>query len=85
MSERLERLQREIETERQAVLAELGLSFAGPVLVPGGAAEADRLIEQRLARVPEMLRAEARARMRAQAVLMPWLAGRRVSCAGAAA
>ncbi len=78
MSERLERLQREIEAERQAVLEELGLSFNGPVLVAGDAADAARVIEARLARVPELVRDQARRRMQASALVMPWLKGRRV-------
>jgi hypothetical protein len=77
MSERLERLKREISAERDAVLAELGLSFTGPLLVPGDV-DATAVIEARLARVPVQLRDEARIRLRRSIVAMPWLKGRRV-------
>ena len=77
MSERLERLQREIASEREAALAELGLSFDRPLLVAGDADPA-AVIEQRLARVPVQLRDEARTRLRRSIVVMPWLRGRRV-------
>lgn len=77
MSERLERLQREIAAEREAAMAELGLNFDGPMLVPGDA-DAATVIEQRLARVPMQLREEARMRLRKAIVPMPWLRGRRV-------
>ena len=77
MSERLERLQREIAAERDAVLAELGLSFTGPLLVPGDV-DATAVIESRLARVPVQLRDEARIRLHRSIVAMPWLKGRRV-------
>jgi hypothetical protein len=82
MSERLERLQREIAAERAAVLAELGLSFTGPLLVQGDQ-DATAMIETRLARVPAQLRDEARVRLRRSIVLMPWLRGRRVQGAQA--
>lgn len=77
MSERLERLQREIEAERALALAELGLSFDGPLLVTG-TQQLDQVIAARLARVPEMLHTEARLRMQAAVVFMPWLTGRKV-------
>lgn len=77
MSERLERLQREIAAEREAALAELGLNFSGPVLVLGGADPA-KVIEARLARVPVQLREEARVRLRRSVVTMPWLHSRRL-------
>jgi hypothetical protein len=82
MSERLERLQREIAAERDAVLAELGLSFTGPLLVPGDV-DPTAVIEARLARVPVQLREEARVRLRRSIVAMPWLRGRRVQGAQA--
>ena len=78
MSERLERLQREIAAEREAVLSELGMSFAGPLLVQGDRADAERVIAQRLARIPALLHDEARRRMRASAVCVPWLKDRRI-------
>lgn len=78
MSERLAALQRAIAAEREAVLAELGLSFAGPMLVQGDAGDCERLIDQRLARVPDVLHDEARRRMRQSAVLVPWLRNRRI-------
>ena len=77
MSERLERLRLQISAERDAVLAELGLSFTGPLLVPGDVDPA-AVIEARLARVPAQLRDEARSRLRRSIVLMPWLRGRQV-------
>lgn len=76
MSERLERLRREIAAEREAAMAELGMS-TGPLLVPGDV-DATAVIEARLARVPAPLRDEARVRLRRSIVAMPWLRGRRV-------
>lgn len=78
MSERLERLQREIAAERASVLAELGLAFDGPLLVVG-ALSVDDAIEQRLRSVPQVLRAEAMARLRRSAMVMPWLHSRNLS------
>lgn len=77
LSERLERLQREIAAEREAALAELGLSFDRPLLVAGDA-DPVAVIEQRLARVPVQLRDEARVRLRRSVVTMPWLHSRRL-------
>lgn len=77
MSERLERLQREIAAEREAALAELGLSFDRPLLVAGDA-DPTTVIAQRLARVPVQLRDEAQTRLRRSIVVLPWLRGRRV-------
>lgn len=77
MSERLERLQREIAAEKQAALAELGLAFDGPLLVRGDQTP-EQVIGARLARVPVQLRDEARLRLRRSVVLMPWLRGRQV-------
>lgn len=82
MSERLERLQREIAAEREAALAELGLSFDGP-LVAAGDADPVAVIEARLARVPVQLRDEASVRLRRAIVRLPWLRGRRVQGAAA--
>jgi hypothetical protein len=79
MSERLERLRREIEIERQAALSDLGLTFDGPLLVAGGHDEAMKVINDRLARVPSILRDEASRRMRVAVVCMPWIAGRKVT------
>jgi hypothetical protein len=77
MSDRLERLRNEIAAEKAAVLNELGLSFSGPLLVPGDV-DPTTAIETRLARVPAQLRDEARVRMRRAILVMPWLRGRRV-------
>jgi hypothetical protein len=77
MSERLERLQREIEAERALALAELGLSLNAPLLVTGKQ-QLDEVIADRLAGVPELLRNEARSRMQAAVVFLPWLTGRKV-------
>lgn len=82
MSERLERLLREIEAEKAAALAELGLAFDGPLLVIGDLTPAEA-IERRLQRVPEPLRQEASARMARCIVRLPWLQGRQVSGAAA--
>lgn len=76
MSERLERLRREIAAEREAAMAELGMS-TGPLLVPGDV-DPTAVIETRLARVPLQLRDDARIRLRRSIVAMPWLKGRRV-------
>ena len=43
MSERLERLLREIEAEKAAALAELGLAFDGPLLVIGDLTPAEAI------------------------------------------
>lgn len=77
MSERLERLQREIAAERAAVLAELGLAFDGWLLVIGGQTP-DEVIDRRLERVPAELHPEARTQMLRQVVRLPWLTGRRL-------
>ena len=78
MSERLERLQREIAVERALALAEIGLSFDSPLIVRGGQAP-EQVIAARLARVPQLLHDEARLRMQAALVFMPWLTGRRIA------
>jgi allophanate hydrolase subunit 1 len=75
MSDRLERLQREIEAERQLALSELGLATDGPLIVFGDKS-AQQVVRDRLARVPEMLRDEVAARMRV--ISLPWVRGRRV-------
>ena len=77
MSERLERLQREIALEKAAVLAELGLAFDGPLLITGQAS-VEAAIRKRLARIPEVLRADAESRLRRVILVMPWLSGRDV-------
>jgi hypothetical protein len=77
MSERLERLQREIEAERALALAELGLSLNAPLLVTGQQ-QLDEVIADRLAGVPELLRSEAQSRMQAAVVFLPWLTDRKV-------
>lgn len=82
MSERLERLLREIEAEKAAALAELGLAFDGPMLVTGDATP-NEVIERRLQRVPQALHAEARMQMLRHVVALPWLKGRRVTEAAA--
>ncbi len=78
MSERLERLRREIEVERKAALADLGLAFDSPILICG-AASVQEVIAQRLEQVPSMLRADAEAAMQRHAVRLPWLTRRRVA------
>lgn len=78
MSERLERLLREIEAEKAAALAELGLAFDGPLLVVGATSVAEA-IERRLQRVPEPLRKDAAARLSRSVVRLPWLHGRRLT------
>jgi hypothetical protein len=78
MSERLERLQREIAAERVLALAELGLSFDSPLIVRGRQ-NPEHVIATRLARVPRLLHDEARMRMQAALVFMPWLNERRVA------
>lgn len=75
MSERLERLQREIASERALLLAELGLAFDGPLLVVGRET-ADQAIQKRLRHVPEMLRQDAESRLRRSVVALPWLGSR---------
>ena len=77
MSERLDRLRRDIEAERALALAELGLSFDGPLLVRGDQMP-EAIITARTSKLPEALRDEAQARMRAAVVWMPWLVGRDV-------
>jgi hypothetical protein len=77
MSERLERLLREIGAEKAAAMAELGLAFDGPLLV-AGSDTAEAAIERRLQRVPVPLRQDAAERIRRQVLLLPWLHARRV-------
>lgn len=78
MSERLERLQREIAEEKAAALADLGLSFEAPVLLRANQTPAE-VIALRLSRVPAMLRADATHRMRRAIVSLPWLSDRAIS------
>ena len=82
MSERLDRLLREIEAQKSAALADLGLAFDGPLLVVGDTTPAE-VIQRRLQRVPEAFRQEASARMTRSIVRLPWLQGRQVSGAAA--
>jgi hypothetical protein len=77
MSEKLDRLLREIEAEKRAAMAELGLAFNGPLLV-AGSDTAEAAIERRLQRVPAPLRQDAAERIRRQVLLLPWLYRRRV-------
>lgn len=78
MSERLEKLRREVAAEKAAVLAELGLSFDGPLLVMGSQ-DANTVINTRLAKVPEPLRQDARLRMLRSMVRLPFITSRRVA------
>ncbi len=78
MSERLERLQREIAAEKQAALAELGMSFSGPLLILGDR-DVGQVIAQRLEQVPAILRIEGELRLRQSVLRLPWVVGRRVA------
>lgn len=78
MSERLDRLHREIAEEKAAALADLGLSFEAPMVLRANQTPAEA-IAQRLARVPEMLRADATHRMRRSIISLPWLSTRNIS------
>jgi hypothetical protein len=77
MSEKLDRLLREIEVEKNAAMAELGLAFDAPLLVAGNDT-AEAAIERRLQRVPAPLRQDAAERIRRQVLVLPWLNRRRV-------
>jgi len=83
MSERLERLQREIAVEKELALAELGLSFQGPLLVYGSQTPR-QVIDARLANVPTALHEEATTQMMRHLIVLPWLDGRRVGNMGKA-
>ena len=78
MSERLDRLLREIEAEKALALQEAGLSFNGPVLVCGNV-KLDQVIADRLQSIPKMLHQEAESQMRRNAVVLPWLTHRKVA------
>ncbi len=80
MSERVERLRREIEAERAAVMAEHGLHFDCPIVVRGGE-KPDEVIQRRLERVPAGLKDDARLRMARHLVMLPWLTSRKVAAA----
>ncbi len=77
MSERLEKLRREVEHEKALLMQELGLSFTGPLLVMGSQ-NASALIQGKLARIPAPLRAEAESKLMSSLVRLPWLDSRRV-------
>lgn len=77
MSERLERLLREIEAEKAAALSDLGFAFDGPLVIMGDMSPADA-IEIRLRRVPGPLRQDAAARLTRSIVHLHWLHGRRI-------
>lgn len=78
MSERLERLLREIEAEKAAALSDLGFAIDGPLVVVGDTSPA-AAIERRLQRVPEPLRQEAATRLSRSVVRLSWLHGRRMT------
>lgn len=77
MSERLDALRREIEREKQLAMAELGLRFTSPLIVRGNDTPG-AVIERHLARVPDLLKAEAKLQMAKHVIWLPWLTSRQL-------